>query len=74
MTKIIFTLAGQPNLLVEREYKKIGNHGNENRYDQSLIDLIFDCKKHKFEKSFQHSKHATLEVTVTVTKKTTMLK
>jgi len=28
-TKIIFTFAGQPNLLIERTYKKIGNLGNE---------------------------------------------
>jgi len=67
MTKIIFTLAGKSDLHIERAYRKIGNCGDENRYDQSLINLIFDCKKHKFEKSFPHSKHATLEVTATVT-------
>jgi len=39
MTKIIYTFAGHPNLLVQSTYKKLGNPSNEK-------DMI-DCKKEK---------------------------
>ena len=40
MTKIIFTFAGHPDLLVQRTYKKIRNLGEEKRYDLGLLPVV----------------------------------